>query len=124
MHIPREISSLLETTLACAAQLRRSLDDFLDLEKASAAALRIVRAPTRLRTLLRDALRQVSRAARQKGLVLRSECAPALADRAYLVDCGRVLQVLANYAWNAVKSTHSGSVTLRGVGSSSTLPSA
>ena len=111
--IPPSISSLLETTLACTAQLRRSLDDFLDLEKASAAALRIEKGPSFLRELMRDAARQVRRAAAGKGLSVRIEVAPELRGRAYLLDPGRVMQVMANYAWNAVKSTSSGGVVLR-----------
>jgi len=106
------VEGLVETSLACAAQLRRSLDDMLDLEKASASAMRVERAPVLLRALLRDTLRQVSRAARQKGLRLRAELPPALAQRAYLLDNGRVQQVLANYLWNAVKCTGAGGVTL------------
>ena len=111
--LPPHVTSLVATTMACTAQLRRTLDDFLDLAKADAATLRVVRGPTLLRPLLVDVSRQVLRAAHDKGLTVFVHTAPSLADKVFLLDAGRVSQVLSNFAWNAVKFTASGSITLR-----------
>ena len=111
--LPPSIAALVATTMACTAQLRRTLDDFLDLAKADAATLRVIRGPTRLRPLLVDVSRQVLRAAHDKGLTVFVHVAPSLVDKVFLLDAGRVSQVLANYAWNSCKFTASGSITLR-----------
>ena len=111
--LPPSVVALVATTMACTAQLRRTLDDFLDLAKADAATLRVIRGPTRLRPLLVDVSRQVLRAAHDKGLTVFVHVAPSLADKVFLLDAGRVGQVLSNFAWNSVKFTASGSITLR-----------
>jgi signal transduction histidine kinase len=89
------VAALVTTTLTCASQLRRTLDDFLDLAKADHAGLRLVRAPARLRPLLADVARQVLRAAHDKGLSVRVHVPRALQGRVFLLDAGRVAQVLS-----------------------------
>jgi nitrogen-specific signal transduction histidine kinase len=100
--------ALVATTLACTAQLRRTLDDFLDLAKADAATLRVVRGPTRLRPLLVEVSRQVLRAAHEKGLAVYVHVQPELADKVFLLDPGRLSQVLSNFAWVRWRSGYRG----------------
>jgi signal transduction histidine kinase len=91
------VAALVTTTLTCASQLRRTLDDFLDLARSDHSALRLVRAPARLRPLLGDVARQVLRAAHDKGLSVRVHVPRELAARVFLLDAGRVAQVLSKY---------------------------
>jgi len=105
--------ALVSTTLTCAAQLRRTLDDFLDLSKAEECSLRLDPAPVQLHMLLTSVAGQVLRAAHDKGLCLHVRFVPpALGATVCVMDAGRVAQVLANFAWNSVKFTPKGSLTL------------
>ena len=104
---------MVTQTLTCAAQLRRTLDDFLDLSKAEHKALRLSPTPVELNALFTNVASQVLRAARDKGLCLHMRFVPpSLGSTAWVMDAGRVSQILANFAWNSCKFTSEGRITL------------
>lgn len=107
-----EVVSLVAGTLTCAGALRRTLDDFMDLSKAHAAALRVSISATPVAALLAAVGGQVLRPAREKGLCVHLSLEPGLGGAAFLLDGGRVAQVLSNFAWNACKFTKAGGLTL------------
>ena len=104
---------MVTQTLTCAAQLRRTLDDFLDLSKAEHKALRLSPTPVELHALFTNVASQVLRAARDMGLCLHMGFVPPqLGSTAWVMDAGRVSQILANFAWNSCKFTSEGRITL------------
>jgi signal transduction histidine kinase/ActR/RegA family two-component response regulator len=89
------------------------IDDILDLTKVEAGELRTEQIPFSLRKVLREVVDTVAHGATRKGLALRLEIEPALAQT-FRGDPVRVRQILLNLAGNAVKFTMEGAVTLRG----------
>ncbi len=88
-----DAQGLVTKTLTCAAQLRRTLDDFLDLSKAEYSQLRVCPAPVQLRVLLVSVASQVLRAARDKGLCMHVLFEPpSLGAHTFVIDAGRVAQ--------------------------------
>jgi signal transduction histidine kinase/CheY-like chemotaxis protein len=88
------------------------IDDILDLTKVEAGELRTEQIPFSLRKVLGEVVDTVAHGAARKGLALRLEIDPALAQT-FRGDPVRVRQILLNLAGNAVKFTTEGAVTLR-----------
>jgi len=99
--------------LEAAEQLRRLLQDLLDLTRLESGRLHLERAPFDLGALLADLAGPVAEAARRKGLTLEVEVAGDLPQ--VEGDPVRLKQVALNLLDNAVKYTSSGGwVKLRG----------
>jgi signal transduction histidine kinase len=104
---------MVTQTLTCAAHQRRTLDDFLEQSNADQKALRLSPSPVELHALFTNVASQVLRAARDKGLCLHMRFVPPqLGSTAWVMDAGRVSQILANFAWNSCKFTSEGRITL------------
>lgn len=87
------------------------LNDVLDLSKIEAGKMTIEAADADLRRMLEGLQRLWQPRAADKGLDLRVEIAPEV-PQAVRVDPLRLKQILFNLISNAVKFTHSGSVTV------------
>jgi PAS domain S-box-containing protein len=92
--------------LAAAEQLRRLLQDLLDLTRLESGRLQLDRAPFDLGALLADLAGPVAEAARRKGLTLEVDVARDLPQ--VEGDPVRLKQVALNLLDNAVKYTSSG----------------
>lgn len=101
----------LETIYQSGRSLLAIIDDILDLAKIEAGKLRVVEEVADVRQLVGDCLTLLRPLATQADLALKAEIDQALAP-AYLVDAGRVRQVLTNLVGNAVKFTPAGSVAV------------
>lgn len=108
---PRQRSDL-DLIRSSASHLLHLINDILDLAQAQAGKIRWDRVPFDLRATLASVLELVDSAASGKGLQLRLEYPPEL--RAVVSgDAGRIRQIVLNFAYNAVKFTSHGSVTLQ-----------
>jgi PAS domain S-box-containing protein len=94
-----------------ARTLLRILNDILDLSKIEAGRLEVDRVAFRLRDVVGGVLGLLADTVRKKGIGLAGEIAPELADR-FVGDPLRLRQVLLNLAGNAVKFTHTGTVSI------------
>ena len=101
-----------ETVRRSAESLLRLLNDILDYSKVEAGHLEFEAIPFTLSTVLEDVSSALRPRAIDKGLTL---CCSTDEDvpRYLSGDPGRLRQVLANLAGNAVKFTHQGHVTIR-----------
>jgi signal transduction histidine kinase len=97
---------------ASAASLMKILTDILDLSKIEAGRLSIDAVPFQIREWLDDCLKPFVKAARDKGLDVRSTVADAVPD-GVIADPSRLQQVLMNLADNAIKFTERGYVAVR-----------
>ena len=91
--------------------LLRIIDDVLDFSSIEAGRLRIDWKPFDLMVLLEEVREAVAPAAEIVGLSLTLEV-DAKCPRWVLGDGGRIRQVLLNLAWNAIKFTDQGRVTI------------
>jgi two-component system sensor histidine kinase EvgS len=101
-----------ELAHASAQSLLGLIDDILDISKIEAGAVEIVLAPARLRSIVNEVAQVFRGLARQRGLDIRVEIDPALADW-HLVDAARFRQIANNLISNSIKYTDAGGVTLR-----------
>jgi len=85
------------------------INDFLDFSRIEAGAVRIEKAPFRIREMVDDAIATFREAAARKGIALGVELDPAAPNWA-LGDPLRIQQVLVNLLSNALKFTESGRV--------------
>ena len=86
------------------------INDILDLSKVEAGRVEIVRVPLRLPELVASIKDVFEQRATEAGLALSITCpddAPTL-----MLDPPRIRQILVNLVGNAIKFTHSGSVTV------------
>jgi signal transduction histidine kinase/ActR/RegA family two-component response regulator len=97
---------------ASAASLMQIINDILDLSKIEAGRLSIDPVPCRLRAWLDSCLKPLTKAARDKGVELRSEIADAVPDDV-VADASRLQQVMTNLTGNAIKFTDRGYVAVR-----------
>ncbi len=91
--------------------LRSTIDNILDLSKIEASKLELADDPVRVDELVASVLEILELRANEKGLQLKSEIGqvpPHLYG-----DPTRLRQALLNYASNALKFTHTGSITVR-----------
>ena len=104
---------IITTTLTCVNQLRRTIDDMLDMSKIEEGKLLVEVAPFDVRTIVNAVVSQVERAAREKGLYVRAQISDAItAGGAFTGDSCRIQQILANFAWNAMKFTEEGGLVI------------
>ncbi len=103
---------MLNNILCSSADLRRIIDDLLDLSKISAGKLPLEREPFGLRDVIDEVMTMLGPQAQKKGLELQqlvySDVPICLKG-----DALRLKQVLTNLVNNAVKFTERGSVTLQ-----------
>jgi PAS domain S-box-containing protein len=105
----KEMARIIQSS---ADSLLVVINDILDLSKIEAGKVRIEAAEFDVRRAVADVVALFGPRARQKGLEMRTEFAPELADL-YRSDPGRFRQILTNLVGNAVKFTEKGSVTVR-----------
>ena len=105
----REYLTLVRSS---AESLLTVINDILDVSKIEAGKLSLEIRECDLRALLEETVKRLQVSAAAKGLELRWSVAPDV-PRAVHCDSGRLQQVLTNLIGNAVKFTHSGSVSVR-----------
>ncbi|MBF0582838.1 MAG: response regulator [Magnetococcales bacterium] len=88
------------------------IDAILDLSKIEAGQMEVNRESFRLRALLASVVELSDLAAKRKGLILSQHVAAEVPDF-LLGDAQRIRQILINLTANAVKFTHTGSVTIK-----------
>ena len=109
--LDREQGEFLDTALVSSRHLNQILSDVLDLSSIESGKLHLRAAPFSLESVVSPVLGAFEGAARNKGVVLRSEVDPALSG-ALSGDAGRLRQILFNLVSNAVKYTAQGEVRL------------
>ena len=103
----------VEMVRRAADRMHRLVTDLLDLAGIEAGALRLVRTPVSVASLVEDAARHAARAAEEKGVELRVGVPDP--DLTISADRDRLLQVLDNLLSNAIRFTpEGGPVELRG----------
>ncbi len=112
MADPQGRDQLDKANLA-ADHLLSVINDILDISKIEADQLVLERSDFQLQGILDSVSSIVGLKAREKGLTLRFEVAPALAGQYFRGDALRLRQILLNLASNSVKFTEQGGVTLR-----------
>jgi PAS domain S-box-containing protein len=109
-NLTKEQANIVKTIQASSRHLLALVTDVLDLSKIESGHIRIDAHPANLATVCEDAVSMVRPSANAKGIELG--CDLSLPHEFYLVDQGRLLQVLLNLLGNAVKFTDAGSVRL------------
>ena len=109
---PQQRDRLRKIT-AAARHLLAILNDILDLSKIEADSLTLECMPFNVAQLVDHVLSMAGHRAPEKRLVLRTEIAPALAERPLAGDPFRIGQILVNYLSNAIKFTDRGQIVLR-----------
>jgi PAS domain S-box-containing protein len=92
--------------------LARLIDDLLDLARAEAGRLEVIRAPCRPAEVVADVFDLLAPSAARKGLVLTSEYGQTVPDLVR-TDALRLQQILVNLVGNAIKYTDRGRITVR-----------
>ena len=101
-----------ETVKKSSKSLMSLINDILDISKIEAHRIELVTEPFRLHEMLADTVDLLMPVAKEKGLLLELQIdrkVPLLIKG----DEGRLRQVITNLLGNAVKFTHSGSITLQ-----------
>jgi PAS domain S-box-containing protein len=109
--VPPEQRPFLETVDTASQQLLCLIDDLLDISRIEARRMRLFERPFDPRECVREAVELFTIQAREKGLHIRSEIDPQVAE----MVCGdpdRIMQILVNLIGNAVKFTKSGEVAV------------
>ena len=88
------------------------LNDILDYSKIEAGHLSIRQVNFNVHSMITDVHHLFSSRAQQKGITLAFDV-PADIPAWWMGDCTRIRQVLNNFVGNAVKFTHTGSVTIQ-----------
>lgn len=88
------------------------LNDILDYSKIEAGHLSIRAVNFNIHSMISDVHHLFSSRAQQKGITLAFDV-PADLPAWWIGDCTRIRQVLNNFVGNAVKFTHTGSVTIQ-----------
>lgn len=111
-EMPPQQRSYLEKLTLSAQTLRHLIDDVLDISRSDSGQQMIETRPMDLLGVVEEAFTIIGPSAYQKGLVLYRVVATDI-DHMVLGDAKRVRQILLNLLNNAIKFTHSGSVSLR-----------
>lgn len=106
----REIAGYI---LQSAENLLDIVNDLLDFSKLEAGKLTLYKTWFSPVEILHEVVRSVSLTASKKGLQLQIESDESLPAQLY-GDRGRLLQILLNFAANAVKFTEKGAIVLKG----------
>ena len=101
---------LADTAKACGRQLRKLLDDVLDLSKIEAGKLELENKPFDVQEQLGRAVRLYAASAEERGLELTVDWHTP--QRMLLGDSFRIVQVLNNLIDNALKFTEKGSIAV------------
>jgi PAS domain S-box-containing protein len=101
----------LDMARTSAQHLLTIINDILDFSKIEAGKLTISNEPFPLAGLLQTTVRSLELRAREKSLALNLTIAPDV-PVSIRADSGRLRQVLINLIGNAIKFTHSGSVSI------------
>jgi CheY-like chemotaxis protein len=104
-----EQQEYLTDVMSSAESLLSLLNDILDLSKIEAGRMELAPTLVSLGSLVQDATRFLSQAARQKGLNLTWISPPEIPEK-LLADPLRLRQVLLNLVGNAIKFTERGGV--------------
>jgi signal transduction histidine kinase/CheY-like chemotaxis protein/HPt (histidine-containing phosphotransfer) domain-containing protein len=88
------------------------INDFLDFSRIEAGAIRIEKAPFRIREVVDDAAATFRDSAARKGILLRVDIDPQ-APEWQMGDSLRIQQILANLLSNALKFTANGHIDVR-----------
>ncbi len=99
------------TGIQSCKRLVRLLSDLLDLSRIEAGKMELYRSPMHLHDVLRQTTELFAPYARNHGLDLNFDMDPAI-PACVMGDEARLQQVLTNLVGNALKFTHTGSVTL------------
>lgn len=102
----------LEIAMSSAESLLKILNDILDFSKIEQGALSIDRAPMAPVQIVNDVVTLLRPKAEEKKIEITAEIDPAVPETC-LGDQARIRQILMNLAYNAIKFTVSGSVTVR-----------
>ena len=102
----------IEQLCANADHLLALVNDVLDLSKIEAGRLVLDASDFLLASVIDRVMAVVARPARDKGLALRAEIAPALRELALRGDALRLAQILINLGSNAVKFTNAGEICI------------
>jgi len=102
---------LLNTTDTCGKQLRRIVDDVLDLAKIEQGKMTLAEEAFNITTMCRATLSQVLSAAKQKDLTLAYDTS-GLQTQHVVGDHTRLMQVVSNLLWNSIKYSTTGQVEL------------
>eukprot|EP00271_Cylindrocystis_brebissonii_P018458 TRINITY_DN5233_c0_g1_i1.p1 TRINITY_DN5233_c0_g1~~TRINITY_DN5233_c0_g1_i1.p1 ORF type:complete len:2421 (+),score=516.47 TRINITY_DN5233_c0_g1_i1:176-7438(+) len=113
--LSEEQRELVETTATCGHQLRRIVEDVLDITQVEEGKVLLERDELHLQRIVNAVISQVGIAAAKKGLQLCSSIEARCHSWTPLGDAPRLQQILSNFAWNAVKFTQQGWVEI-GIG--------
>jgi len=102
----------LDSVKICADSLLRLLNEILDFSKIESGKFTFIKVEFSLRALLAETCKLLTVPAEQKGIQLRYEVKSSVPE-VFLGDPDRLAQVLRNLLGNAIKFTHSGSVTVK-----------
>ena len=105
----REIASYV---LQSAQNLLEIVNDLLDFSKLEAGKLTLSHEQFSVPAILQEVSMSIALSAAKKGLQLTVTCDPKIPEKVS-GDRGRMVQILLNFAHNAVKFTEKGSITLR-----------
>ena len=108
----QKLRAQLDTIENAADHLLGVINDVLDLSKIEAGQLQLVQSEFVLDEVFDQVLALIGDGAREKGLELAVNIDPVLAGT-LRGDSLRLVQILINFAGNAVKFTESGSIRLR-----------
>ncbi|KAJ1491675.1 histidine kinase-like ATPase, partial [Baffinella frigidus] len=112
-HLNHEQFLLLETSQQCCMQLRKIVDDVLDLSKIEEGKLQVEAIPFRPSLVVNTVASQLCLALEDKNLELIIDVKGfTKMDTVIVGDPARIMQIVSNFAWNACKFTDQGSVTL------------
>ncbi|WP_286755324.1 ATP-binding protein [Roseivirga sp. UBA838] len=107
----QDVPSLLHALKATSQHLNHVINDVLDLSKIEEGKLQLEELAFELKDILDSIVRGFTLSTQEKGIVLETTIAPGV-PQIIVSDPIRLSQVLYNLIGNAIKFTHSGSVTL------------
>lgn len=110
-QLNKEQSELLETLEGSARHLLALLNDVLDFSKMDAGKLTLESVPVNFHLLAQNVIKSFKHVESQNNIVLKLVIDDNI-THSYFTDPTRLNQVLNNLVSNAIKFTHSGSVTL------------
>ena len=108
-----EQQDLVNTTQQCCLQLRRIVNDVLDLSSIEQGKVEIEKVPFVPAELIQTVMSQVRVVMQDKGLAMKVDISKRVAECNLVGDPPRIMQILSNFAWNACKFTSEGNVTFR-----------
>jgi two-component system, sensor histidine kinase and response regulator len=114
-RLSEEQLDYIHTLRSSGEHLLSVINDILDFSKVEAGKVRLEQIPFDVQTVVDDVTGLLDERARRKGLNLVATVEPGT-PTSLVGDPFRLKQVLTNFLGNAVKFTHSGSVTLRVTG--------